>query len=119
MAHAVGTSPGGRVVVELDRAGWDEFQTRARLALRAATPVPFVPDPELHHDEAFLEAMSTGWSRSCRYFGLVEGGLVVSVNASRFGTRRQGAWGRYLTFEFGYTLFDHRRRGFASDLLRW
>src|SRR5262249_46218440 len=70
-------------------------------------------------DRSFLGTCDMGLKFNCIYFGLEVDGEVVSAQAHYRGKTRQGAWGRYLTFHFAYTLFGMRRLGYGGTLLRW
>lgn len=48
-----------------------------------------------------------------------EGGIPVTLNATRVGKRKKNAWEPYANWHIAFTTAEHRRKGYATELSRF
>jgi GNAT superfamily N-acetyltransferase len=96
------------------------FERLSRTTLAAAAKSG-MPEADVRAEKEMLPVFPVYPFRGARVWAVLNSDqLAVSIHMTRFSSpkSREGAWGRYCNFNLAYTLATHRRRGYATELLR-
>jgi len=116
----LGRIPSLGTVYQIDKEEWTICKKDYVEKINSLLEQQLLTKTEASWEKSFVRSMDLGvFYKSTIYALGGEEPPYITVNMTHMGTRRQGAWGRYVNFYYAYTAIGQRKKGYSGGLHRF